>query len=48
MADAPDTITAEESVVGHEDGDVLSSQEVVVYDYDEDGQFVGWHKELSK
>lgn len=36
--------TSIESVVGYKDGEVLSSGEVVVYDYDQDGQFIGWHK----
>lgn len=39
-----DITTSIEAVVGHKDGEVLDSGEVVVYDYNEDGQFIGWHK----
>lgn len=42
---AVDSTTSIESVVGHADGDILENGDVVVYDYDKDGQFVGWHKE---
>lgn len=44
MAAEPDTTTSIESAVGHTDGVVLENNEVVVYDYDDDGQFSGWHK----
>lgn len=42
-----DTTTSVESVAGHKDGEVLPSGEVVRYDLDENGQFVGWHKEAG-
>ena len=52
MAEHVDETTSVESVVGFPDGEELSSKqgkqtlsEVVVYDYDDDGQFAGWHKE---
>jgi hypothetical protein len=32
-------------LVGVADGHVEINGEKVVYDYDEDGKFVGWHKE---
>ena len=38
------------AIVGHEDGDILLTPagqptgEKVVYDFDKDGQFAGWHK----
>jgi hypothetical protein len=41
---AEDTTTSIEAIVGHKDGEVLDSGDVVVYDYDKDGQFTGWHK----
>lgn len=41
---AEDITTSIESVVGHKDGEDLGNGEVVVFDYDEDGQFTGWHK----
>lgn len=46
--DAPDTILA---AVGLPDGEVVvtpgdAKDEKVVYDYDKDGQYTGWHKEL--
>ncbi len=42
---AEDTTTSIESVVGHTDGEDLGNGEYVVFDYDGDGQFTGWHKE---
>jgi hypothetical protein len=27
------------------DGEVLPTQEVIIYDQDDDGNVVGWHKE---
>ena len=30
--------------IGHDDGEVLASGEVVVYDKDKDGNVIGWHK----
>lgn len=44
---ADDSTTAIEQYVGHKDGDVLESGEVVVYDYDQNGQFMGWHKAVG-
>lgn len=44
MAEVQDTTTSVESIVGHKDGEELGNGEVVVYDYDKDGQFTGWHK----
>lgn len=44
---AQDTTTSIESIVGHTKDEVLDSGEVVVYDYDKDGQFTGWHKETG-
>ncbi len=41
---ADDITTSIESVVGHADGELIGEHEVVVYDYDEHGQFIGWHK----
>lgn len=41
---AEDTTSSIESVVGHADEDILDNGERVVFDYDEDGQFTGWHK----
>ena len=46
--EAPDTITA---AVGASDSEVFvtpgdARDEKVVYDYDKDGQYTGWHKEL--
>lgn len=32
-------------IVGVPDGTVNSDGEMVVYEYDETGEFVGWHKE---
>ncbi len=45
---ALDSTTSIESVVGHTDGEVLESGESVVFDYDDDGQFTGWHKAPGK
>lgn len=42
-----DNTTSIESVVGHKDGEVLPSGEVVKYDFDTNGQFTGWHKEAG-
>lgn len=48
MADTPITVTditpSVEALVGHADGEVLETGEVVVYDFDENGQYIGWHK----
>lgn len=33
-----------EELVGHPDGTVLEDGETIVYDYDDAGAFVGWHK----
>jgi imidazole glycerol phosphate synthase subunit HisF len=41
---AEDTTTSVESVVGYKDGESLGNGEIVVYDFDKDGQFTGWHK----
>lgn len=48
---AEDTTSSIESLVGLPDGDVVptpgdAKDEKVVYDYDDNGQFTGWHKEL--
>lgn len=48
MAQVSDTTTSVESVVGHPNGEVLDSGETVVYDYDKDGQFTGWHKQAQE
>lgn len=45
---ATDTKSSIENLVGHADGEVLETGETVVYDYDADGQFLGWHKELKE
>lgn len=37
-----------EENIGLKNGEILPSGEVVVYDYDEDNNLVGWHKELIK
>lgn len=42
-----DKTTSIEAVAGHKDGEILDSGEKVVYDYDKDGQFIGWHKEKA-
>jgi hypothetical protein len=54
MAENIDSTTSVESIVGYPDGEELESKqgkqivtEVVVYDYDDDGQFIGWHKEQA-
>jgi YD repeat-containing protein len=47
MAEVEDTTTSVESIVGYPDGHVLPSGETVVYDYDKDGQFIGWHKQAG-
>ena len=39
-----DTSTTIEEVVGHADDTVLPTGETIIYDYDENGQFIGWHK----
>jgi YD repeat-containing protein len=44
---AEDTTTSIESVVGYKDGHDLGNGEVVTYDYDENGQFIGWHKAVG-
>lgn len=41
------------ALVGHDDGVQVTNPtddivETVVYDYDDDGQFLGWHKEKAK
>jgi hypothetical protein len=36
-----------ESLVGHPDQFVLPSGEKIVYEYGSDGEFVGWHKEVT-
>lgn len=36
-----------EQLVGVPDGTVLPDGETVVYDYDENNQFTGWHKEAA-
>lgn len=41
---AEDITTSIESVAGVKDGQDLGNGEVVVYDYDADGQYTGWHK----
>jgi len=51
MADDTNHIQPDDSIsasVGHEDGDVVTddtNQTKVVYDYDDNDQFTGWHKE---
>jgi YD repeat-containing protein len=42
-----DTTTSVEAVVGFKDGEVLPSGDIVKYDYDKNGQFIGWHKEAG-
>jgi hypothetical protein len=44
---AEDTTTSVESIAGHKDGEILESGDKVVYDYDKDDQFIGWHKEAA-
>jgi hypothetical protein len=44
---AEDVTTSIESVVGHTDNEVLDDGDVVIYDYDRDDQFIGWHKEVA-
>ena len=39
-----DTTSTLEAAVGHADGEVLENGETVVYDYDDNNQFTGWHK----
>lgn len=43
----PEVTTSVEAIVGLKDGETLPSGEVVRYDYDNDGQFTGWHKEAG-
>jgi hypothetical protein len=45
---AEDTTTSVESVVGYKDGEDLGNGEVVQYDFDKDGQFTGWHKNIKE
>ena len=51
MADDTNTLQPTDSVsasVGHEDGSIVTddtNQDKVVYDYDDNAQFIGWHKE---
>lgn len=45
---AAETTSSVEAVVGFKDGDILESGEKVVYDFDKDGQFTGWHKAGEK
>jgi hypothetical protein len=47
MAENTDTTTSIESIVGFKDGEDLGNGETVVYDYDKDGQFAGWHKQAG-
>jgi hypothetical protein len=35
-----------EDIVGYPDGTVLPDGEKIVYEYDADGTFAGWHKEV--
>lgn len=44
---AEDITTSIESIVGHANGELIGDNEVVVYDYDKDGQFIGWHKSVQ-
>lgn len=34
-------------LVGLPDGHINDQDEKIVYEYDEDGNFVGWHKEVE-
>ena len=51
MADDTNHIQPTDSIsasVGHEDGDIVTddtNKDQVVYDYDDNDQFIGWHKE---
>lgn len=45
---AVETISSVESFVGYKDGEILESGEVIVYDFDKDGQFIGWHKSVGE
>ena len=51
MADDTNHIQPTDSVsasVGHEDGDIVTddiNKDQVVYDYNNDNHFIGWHKE---
>lgn len=40
----PDETEVVEPSVGRPDGFVLDDGETVVYDYDNNGKFIGWHK----
>ncbi len=44
---AEDTTSSIESVAGVKNGQDLGNGEYVVYDFDEDGQYVGWHKAVG-
>lgn len=44
MAAVDNTTSSAEAAVGHKDGEVLDTGEIVVYDFDKDGQYSGWHK----
>lgn len=52
MAEPIETKSVEEPSAGVPDGTVIATpgdlpNEVVVYDYDEDGNVIGWHKEVT-
>ena len=44
MAETPEV----HPLVGLPDGHVDHNNEKIVYEYDEDGTFVGWHKEVAE
>ena len=44
---AEDKQPTPEEISGHTDGEVLDSGEKVVFDFDEKGNFLGWHKEAA-
>lgn len=44
---AEETTSSIEALVGHQNGELLESGETVIYDFDENNQFIGWHKEVG-
>lgn len=45
---ADETATVEAPDAGHPDGHIDHNSEKIVYEYDEDGNVVGWHKEPAE